>query len=157
PNAPYWETKEPTENEEGHIGNRHYRLGTLVRASTAAPHFFDPEIIQILAEEEKKEAAKARIDTDDAMTKGDQTRGESSAALGRSPRLTLLRTKIRALRIARISWQKGIDPETHGLFIDGGVTPYNNPSSLFDEVVVPIIRSRPAYELKGGRALRKAR
>jgi len=137
PRAPYWETKKPTESEKGRIGNRYYKLGTLVRASTAAPHFFDPEIIQILAEEEKKEAAKAQIDTDDAMTKGDQKLDEINAALGRFPRLTLLLTKIRALRIARLSRQKGIDPKTHGLFIDGGVTPFNNPSlALLMQVVL---------------------
>ncbi len=41
PRAPYWE------DGEGHDGNKHYKLATLVRASTAAPHFFDPELIPI--------------------------------------------------------------------------------------------------------------
>ncbi len=36
PRAPYWE------DGPGHIGNRHYPLANLVRASTAAPHYFDP-------------------------------------------------------------------------------------------------------------------
>src|SRR5262249_8476573 len=72
PHGSSWESREATENDKGPIGNRYYKLGTLVPASAAAPHFFDPEIIQILAEEEKKEAAKAQIDTDDAMTTGDQ-------------------------------------------------------------------------------------
>ena len=39
--APYWETA------PSHDGNKHYRLANLVRASTAAPHFFDPELIPI--------------------------------------------------------------------------------------------------------------
>ena len=43
--------------DPGYLGNRHYKLATLVRASTAAPHFFDPEIVQILAEEEKNPGA----------------------------------------------------------------------------------------------------
>jgi patatin-like phospholipase/acyl hydrolase len=129
PRTPYWETKAPIPGQKGtgHIGNRHYKLATLVRASTAAPHFFDPEIIQILAEEEKLQAAKAQIATD-AATAGDEKLGELNARLGRFPRLTLLLTKIRALRIARIAQQKGLNPETHGLFVDGGVTPFNNPS-----------------------------
>lgn len=55
PRAPYWEA------------NKHYKLGALVRASTAAPFYFDPEMI-------------------------------------------------------------AIDENVSGLFVDGGVTPHNNPS-----------------------------
>jgi hypothetical protein len=134
PRTPYWETKAPNlqKNERGHLGNRYYRLATLVRASTAAPHFFDPEILQIVAEEEKKEAAKAHINTE--TTLGDEKLGEMNAALSRFPRLTLVLTKIRALRLAR---EKGPNPETHGLFVDGGVTPFNNPSmALLMQVVL---------------------
>ena len=41
PKAPYWE------DGPGHDGNKRYKLANLVRASTAAPHFFDPELIPI--------------------------------------------------------------------------------------------------------------
>jgi len=61
PRAPYWL------DGEKHDGNDKYSLATLVRASTAAPHFFDPEVFPISKSED-------------------------------------------------------------GLFIDGGVTPFNNPS-----------------------------
>jgi uncharacterized protein len=61
PRAPYWL------DGATHDGNKRYSLATLVRASTAAPHFFDPEAFTISKDEE-------------------------------------------------------------GLFIDGGVTPFNNPS-----------------------------
>jgi hypothetical protein len=61
PRAPYWL------DGASYDGNEKYSLATLVRASTAAPHFFDPEMFPI-----------------------------------------------------------GRDQE--GLFIDGGVTPFNNPS-----------------------------
>jgi hypothetical protein len=64
PRAPYWET--PADNS--YIGNRHYRLANLVRASTAAPAYFDPELLPI------------------------------------------------------------VDGATEGLFIDGGVTPHQNPA-----------------------------
>lgn len=64
PRAPYWET--PADNS--YIGNRHYRLANLVRASTAAPTYFDPELLPI------------------------------------------------------------VDGLTEGLFIDGGVTPHQNPA-----------------------------
>lgn len=64
PRSAYWETPP----DRSFIGNRHLRLGNLVRASTAAPHYFDPELVEIVA---------------------------------------------------------GAPP---GLFVDGGVTPYNNPS-----------------------------
>lgn len=43
PRSIYWET--PV--DRSFIGNRHFSLVNLVRASGAAPHFFDPELIQI--------------------------------------------------------------------------------------------------------------
>jgi hypothetical protein len=116
PRTRYWDTKPPTPEDPGYLGNRHYKLATLVRASTAAPHFFDPEIVQILAEEEKKVAA-GPSDRDWLDQLNDK--------LGRFPRLTMLLTKLRAFRIAGA---KGPNPGTHGLFVDGGVTPFNNPS-----------------------------
>jgi predicted acylesterase/phospholipase RssA len=64
PRAPYWET--PSDNK--FLGNRHYRLASLIRASTAAPTYFDPERLPI---------------------------GDS---------------------------------QTAGLFVDGGVSTYNNPT-----------------------------
>jgi len=128
PRSPYWETKEPTKDDPGWLGNRHYKLATLVRASTAAPHFFDPEIVQILAEEEKKIEPAGPEDHDwlDRLNE----------KLGRFPRLTMLLTKLRAFRIAGA---KGPNPQTHGLFVDGGVTPFNNPSFalLMQTVIKP--------------------
>jgi hypothetical protein len=44
PKAPYWMTPD----DKAFIGNRHYRLGNLVRASTAAPGYFDPELLPIV-------------------------------------------------------------------------------------------------------------
>ncbi len=41
PEAPYWE------DGGGHDGNKYYKLATIVRASTAAPSFFDPEVLPI--------------------------------------------------------------------------------------------------------------
>jgi hypothetical protein len=64
PRAPYWD--DPPSHS--HTGNRHYSLANLVRASTAAPFYFDPEEVEITA--------------------------------GQKP----------------------------GLFVDGGVSPHNNPS-----------------------------
>jgi len=123
PRAPYWETKLPTPEDPGYLGNRYYKLATLVRASTAAPHFFDPEIVQIIEEEEKEKQKQAGI-----QAAGPEDRDwldRLNDSLGRFPRLTILLTKLRALRIAGA---KGRDPKTHGLFVDGGVTPFNNPS-----------------------------
>ncbi|MGD9916017.1 MAG: patatin-like phospholipase family protein [Rhizobiaceae bacterium] len=72
PKARYWE------DSPGHIGNRHYSLANVVRASTAAPHFFDPQLIEIV---------------------------------------------------------KGAPP---GLFVDGGVSPHNNPSlALLQIATIP--------------------
>jgi len=64
PRAPFW--NDPA--DKSYVGNRHYRLSNLVRASTAAPVYFDPEVLEI------------------------------------------------------------IQGEPHGLFIDGGISPYNNPA-----------------------------
>jgi len=63
PRAPYWETP----REQNFIGNQHFKLANLVRASTAAPTYFEPELIPIT---------------------------------------------------------EGVD----GLFVDGGVSPHNNPA-----------------------------
>ncbi len=130
PRSPYWETKPPTKDDPGYLGNRHYKLATLVRSSTAAPHFFDPEIVQILAdEEENKQAESAGPEDRDWLDKMNDN-------LGRFPRLTMLLTKLRALRVAGA---KGPNPKTHGLFVDGGVTPFNNPSFalLMQAIVKP--------------------
>ncbi len=68
PRSLYWETKPGDKGGKGHIGNKHYPLCNLVRASTAAPFYFDPETISI------------------------------------------------------------VEGEEPGVFMDGGVTPHNNPS-----------------------------
>jgi hypothetical protein len=47
PKSAYWEDKPPT------IGNRHYRLAELIRASTAAPYYFSPTTIRIHEDEVK--------------------------------------------------------------------------------------------------------
>lgn len=102
--APNWEDEE----SGGHrvVGNKHYRLAALVRASTAAPHYFDPEYLSILDSEPRDPLSSI------------------TANLSGFPRLKLLLTKLRA-RYGLGS--KRPDPATHGLFVDGGVTPYNCP------------------------------
>jgi hypothetical protein len=72
PAAPYWDTvfSDPAKRIKGHTGNEHYKLANLVRASTAAPFYFDPE------------------------------------------------------------WLPIVEGEKPGLFVDGGVTPHNNPSVM---------------------------
>ena len=109
--APYWEDGLPTPQSRGHIGNRHYKLSTLVRASTAAPHYFDPEIIAI---------------TDDAPR---DLLGEVKANLSGLPLLSLALSKVRAIYWATYGLfsKSGPNADTHGLFVDGGVTPHNNP------------------------------
>jgi uncharacterized protein len=125
PRSPYWDTKPPTKEDIGYIGNRHYKLATLVRASTAAPHFFDPEIVQIIAEEERQIIGAPKPTAHAAGPEDRDWLDRFNDSLGRFPRLTMLLTKLRALRVARA---QGPSPKTHGLFVDGGVTPFNNPS-----------------------------
>jgi hypothetical protein len=48
PRGKFWDAPA----EAGFIGNRHYPLANIVRASTAAPHYFDPQEIRIVESEE---------------------------------------------------------------------------------------------------------
>ena len=74
PKSKYW--NDPPDGS--YIGNRHYRLADLVRASTAAPYYFAPHQIQI------------------------------------------------------------VNGEPPGLFVDGGVSPHNNPAlALFEVATIP--------------------
>ena len=89
PRAPYWDDK------PDHIGNRHYKLATLVRASTAAPHFFEPEILEIITEAEIMRIARGNQPTSE---QAGQPRGAT------------------------------VDSSTHGIFVDGGMSPHGNPA-----------------------------
>lgn len=74
PKAPYWNDPPGAD----YIGNRKFRLAKLIRASTAAPHYFDPEPLDVLGDGKP------------------------------------------------------------GLFVDGGVTPFNNPVlALLQHVTLP--------------------
>jgi len=74
PRGKYWES----EAHGRFIGNRHYRLADLIRASSAAPYFFEPQEIAVVP--------------------------------GRPP----------------------------GLFVDGGITPHNNPAlALLQLATIP--------------------
>ena len=98
PRAPYWE------DGPGYIGNKNYPLVNLVRASTAAPHFFDPELLPIQSKSLPDSLAQPITASRTA-----QTFHAMMQKLG-------LRKPVK------------IDPNVYGLFVDGGVTPHNNPS-----------------------------
>ena len=100
PRAPYWESS------TGDIGNKDYPLVNLVRASTAAPHFFDPELLPISQN-------KTMLPDDVAKPLNVPWPARVVQAL------------LRRLGIGR---HVEIDTRTYGLFVDGGVTPHNNPS-----------------------------
>ena len=99
PRAPYWE------DAPGHIGNKHYPLVNLVRASTAAPHFFDPELLAISS---------------------DKVLPEEIAQPLEQP--WLVRAIVALLARVRLHRGAGFNARDYGLFVDGGVTPHNNPS-----------------------------
>ena len=108
PRAPYWN------DGAGYIGNRHYKLATLVRASTAAPNFFEPELLPVTGHRTSLPAsAAAPMDQPDAL---------------RLLRAVLERCGLRRRTI--------IDPEEFGLFVDGGVSPHNNPSLAFFHMMI---------------------
>ena len=100
PGAPYWE------DSENHIGNKHYLLANLVRASTAAPHFFDPELLPI-------------SNNHGALLDG-VSRPLDQPWPARALNALLERWGLRRPVV--------IDPKTYGLFVDGAVTPHGNPA-----------------------------
>jgi predicted acylesterase/phospholipase RssA len=99
PRAPFWE------GGEGYIGNKHYPLVNLVRASTAAPHFFDPELLPISHKEVLPDAVAKPLNVPWAA---------------RAFQTLLQRAGLRR--------QVKVDPNVYGLFVDGGLSPHNNPS-----------------------------
>jgi len=111
--APYWNTvaADPATGTKGFTGNARYRLSNLVRASTAAPHFFDPEVLAIIEDEREEPLA------------------DVNAKLAGYPWMSLLASKLRLLLLGFKRDKGGRElAETHGLFVDGGVTPFNNPT-----------------------------
>jgi uncharacterized protein len=100
PAAPFWE------DGPDYDGNKHYKLATLVRASTAAPHFFDPELLPISSRKAPLPRAVASPLKNSYLTRFTQT--------------ALERLNLRKKPIS--------DTTNYGLFVDGGVTPHNNPS-----------------------------
>jgi hypothetical protein len=112
PRAPFWETPP----EHSFLGNRHYKLANLVRASTAAPHFFDPEMLPIIEDKRTDPLADLR------------------AAARENPRLARFvmgligQLGLRKPDSKDKSRSAFFDSKVDGLFVDGGVTPHNNPS-----------------------------
>src|SRR5262245_41987568 len=100
PRAPYW--NDGPEND----GNRYYKLANLVRASTAAPHYFDPELLPVSHRKALLPASAAR-----PMDK------------------PFLARFVQAI-LERIGWRSKQVPDllNYGLFIDGGMTPHHNPT-----------------------------
>ena len=108
PRAPYWD------DGPGYIGNKHYKLATLVRASTAAPNFFEPELLPI--SEHKKMLP------------------EVTAAPFSQPEP--VRRFHALLELFGLRRRTIINPEEFGLFVDGGVSPHNNPALAFFHMMV---------------------
>jgi uncharacterized protein len=103
PRSPYWE------DSKDYIGNKHYKLATLVRASTAAPNFFEPELLPIV---------------------------ETRSSVQTAERLELTRVLSTLLEHLGLRRKVPIDPRQFGLFVDGGVSPYNNPSFALFQIVI---------------------
>ncbi len=100
PRAPYWKSR-----EHGEIGNEDYPLVNLVRASTAAPHFFDPELLPI-----------------------SQNETQLPDAVAKPLKMSPARAIYALLERLGLRHPAKIDSNNYGLFVDGGVTPHNNPS-----------------------------
>jgi uncharacterized protein len=100
PRAPYWKSL-----RHGEIGNEDYPLVNLVRASTAAPHFFDPELLPI-----------------------SQNETQLPDAVAKPLKMSPARAIYALLERLGLRHPAKIDSNNYGLFVDGGVTPHNNPS-----------------------------
>ena len=100
PRAPYWE------DGKDYIGNKSYPLVNLVRASTAAPHFFDPELLPI---------SQNQTLLPDEIAKPLNLPWPARALHALMQRVGLLKPV-------------KVDKNKYGLFVDGGVTPHNNPA-----------------------------
>jgi predicted acylesterase/phospholipase RssA len=104
PRSPYWE------DGETYIGNKHYSLANLVRASTAAPQYFDPELLPI-----------------GAAILPPELEGEGGVAAALAEM---------GAELIQTGWDTGkVDWSQYGLFVDGGVSPYNNPSLALLQLV----------------------
>lgn len=104
PRSPYWDDGHDADGRP-YLGNKRYRLSTLVRASTAAPHFFDPEIIPIFPQ---------AADLPEELAKPLDIPQPLRFAMSMFDRIFTRRTE-------------KMHSRTHGLFVDGGVSPYVNP------------------------------
>jgi predicted acylesterase/phospholipase RssA len=106
PRAPYWE------DGANYIGNKHYPLVNLVRASTAAPHFFDPEVL--------------------AISRNEMLPDDIAKPLNQP---WIVRVLTALLRLAGLRQPVTLDPNQYGLFVDGGVTPHGNPALALLQIV----------------------
>jgi uncharacterized protein len=107
PSAPYWHDSP----DSG--GNKYYRLANLVRASTAAPSYFDPELLP--------------------MGRHTPELPPMTGAPLRQPFIVRFAQTI----LQTLGWQAEAVPDRrgYGWFIDGGVTPHNNPSFALLQMV----------------------
>lgn len=100
PRAPYWE------DGPGYIGNKSYRLANLVRASTAAPRYFEPEILPIIADHVPIEPVVVPIANNAGGAASTRPYRRGGFARRAAP----------------------FNSRTHGIFVDGGVSPHGNPA-----------------------------
>ena len=103
PRAAYWQGKQE------YIGNKDYPLANLLRASMAAPHYFDPELLPVIT---KSPLANAGPQPNTSWP------------------LRAIRTVMNRFGLgARLGASEGeIDPDVFGIFVDGTASPHGNPS-----------------------------
>jgi len=111
PRAPYWE------DGKDYIGNKSYPLVNLLRASAAAAHFFDPELLPI-----------------------GTLRPEDIEPLNEPLLARLFQATMRTIGLSK---PVTIDPNIYGLFVDGTLTPHGNPSlALLNMAILQPFRIR---------------
>ncbi len=106
--APYWETPAPVPPmaTPEFIGNKHYQLANLVRASTAAPSYFDAELLPIIEGMEPLPRVVTAPFDHPWIVRVAQA-GAEYVGLRKKTKHNL---------------------DGYGLFIDGGASPYGNPA-----------------------------
>jgi Patatin-like phospholipase len=114
PAAPFWDDGTGDDGRP-YDGNKYYKLATLVRASTAAPHFFDPELLPI--------SGRTR-----------QLPHEIASPMQRSYVARFTEALLEHLHLREKPVHKA--ERDYGLFVDGGVSPHNNPSFALLQMAV---------------------
>lgn len=111
---PYWDDR--VEGSKKVVGNRHYLLSSVVRASTAAPYYFSPELIRV----REGNAAESVAPDDGLFLDGGVTTHNNpsfmalqvAALEGHRLKWPLGADKLQIISVGTGGWRRRVDPGT---------------------------------------------